>query len=66
MSVKSTFPAGKMTYMYMPFGHPCLCFSVVKSKLTVPKAFPFLLSIHYQSGCPGQFYRKETAPCPPK
>lgn len=51
LSVRGTFPTGKMTNMYVPFGHPCLCFRAVKNRLTLLKALPFLLSTHYQSAC---------------
>lgn len=49
--VRGTFPTGKMSNTYVPFGRPRLCFSAVKNKLALLKVFSFLLSTHYQSGC---------------
>lgn len=48
--VRGTFPTGKMANTFVPFVHPCLCFSAVKNKLALLKVFSFL-STHYQSGC---------------
>lgn len=62
LSVRGTFPTGKMTNMYVAFGHPCLCFGAVK-KVTL-KAFPFLLSIITKVAAMFGSLSKETASHP--
>lgn len=66
LSIRGTFPTGKMTNMYVPFGHPCLCFGAVKNKLTLLKAFPFLLALITKVAAMFGFLSKDTASYPLK
>lgn len=64
LNVRGTFPTGKMTNIYVPFGHPCLCFGAVK-KSTLLKAFPFPLGIITKVAAMFGSLSKETASHPP-